>query len=169
VQLILQFVGMSGNVDLDTDLHTDVGSGDVGHASADLSFKILSLQGLTAFFMMFGLVGIALRTENSFDALPALVGAVAAGWGSTWVIGRIFKAFGRMQSSGTLDMRKAVGATGTVYLGIRKDKPGKVQVTVAGRLLTIDAITEGDAVLETGKPIRVVKVVQDNLVVVEAS
>ena len=43
------------------DIHADV-SGD--HAAADMSFKLLSVQGLTSFFMMFGLVGLALLKGN---------------------------------------------------------------------------------------------------------
>lgn len=163
VQLLLQFVG--GGLDMDVDL--DVDAGDTGHAAADASFKVLSLQGLTAFFMMFGLVGWAMRHDSHASATASLGAAFAAGLASTWLIGRIFHFFGRMQSSGTLDMRQARGATGSVYLGIAKGKPGKVSITVGSRLLTLDAIVETDHVLVTGTPVRVVRVIDDNTVVVE--
>jgi hypothetical protein len=64
------------------------GSGiDVGHA--DVSFKLLTLQGLTAFFMMFGLVGFALLRENKTGNGAALFGATAAGMGTVWIISKI--------------------------------------------------------------------------------
>ena len=54
--------------DLDHDLHHDVHTDvEVDHADADLSFKLLSFQGLTAFFMMFGLVGLAF-TQSEVQA-----------------------------------------------------------------------------------------------------
>ena len=52
--------------DIHTDIHMDI---EADHAEAYASFKLLSLQGLTAFFMMFGLVGLALTKAN----LPVLV------------------------------------------------------------------------------------------------
>ena len=166
VQLVFSFLGGTADVDVDVDVHAHA-PGDVGHASADLSFKVLSLQGITAFVMMFGLVGLAERRESGWAPLPSLVGALVAGAASVWVIAKLFELFSRMQSDGTLDMSKAVGATGSVYLNIAKDKPGKVQVTVAGRLMTLDAITRTESMLEQGRVIRVTKVLQDSRVEVE--
>ena len=163
IQLVLMFAGASSDVDFDGDV--DMGGGDVGHAAADISFKVLSLQGLSAFFLMFGLVGLALLKQSHAGDIMSLLGAFAAGWASTWVISKIFRTFSRLQSSGTLDMASAVGATGTVYLNIDHDKPGKVTVTVQGRLLTLDAVAERQ--LSTGAPIKVVRVLNDNMVAVE--
>jgi len=164
VQLLLQFLGGSMGADVDLDLD----GASHGHVAADAGFKVLSLQGLTAFFMMVGLVGWALRRDSHASATLSLVAALAAGLSSSWIIGRIFHYFARMQSSGTLDMRKAQGAQGTVYLGIAADKPGKVSITVGTRLLTLDAVTmEGGEPLSTGTPIRVVRVIDDNTVMVE--
>ena len=163
VQLVLMFVG--GTVEADVDSDTETG----GDATSDVSFKVLSLQGITSFVMMFGLVGWAMRADSHAGALTSMAVAVAAGVGSTWLIGRIFGFFVRLQSKGTLDMSRAEGASGQVYLAIRPDKPGQVNVTVHGRLLTLDAVTEGGKELTTGTPIRVTRVISDNSVVVEKS
>lgn len=171
VQLALQLVGFAGgHIDVDTDSHV----GDV-HPSADWSFKVLSTQGLTAFFLMFGLIGLAtLRSQDNPTALHSALATVAGllgGVATTWVIARLFRFASRMQSSGTLDFKRAIGATGTVYLTIRSDKPGKVTVAVAGRLLTLDArLAEGDtAELATGAPIVVTQVFPDESVAVRRS
>lgn len=159
IQLIAMFTGASvGEGDLDM-------GGDVGHAAADISFKVLSLQGLSAFFLMFGLVGLALLNQSDAGNTMSLIGAFGAGFVSTWVIARIFRGFTKLQSTGTLDMSNALGATGSVYLHIEPNKPGKVTVTVQGRLLTVDAIATRR--IETGMPVKVVRVVNDNLVAVE--
>ncbi len=86
VRLILFFIGMGHHgVDADTGFDADVGHmGEVGHdvgdAHGDLhghadetesSFKFISLQGITAFFMMFGLVGLALSRQSKWpDVSP---------------------------------------------------------------------------------------------------
>jgi hypothetical protein len=165
VQLILLFLG--GSVDVDLDADADLSHGDVGHAGADASFKVLSLQGITTFVMMFGLVGIAMRNDEQAGPTLSLAVAGAAGALSTWVIGRIFLFFTKLQSTGTLNMKSAVGATGQVYLTVGPDKPGKVNITVGKRLLTLEAITEGKELLETGAPIKVARVISDTTVSVE--
>lgn len=166
IQLILLFLGGSTDVDLDLDADVDVG-GDVGHAAADASFKVLSLQGITAFVMMFGLVGWAMRADSKAGPMLSLAAAFAAGVASTWIIGKLFTTFHRLQSKGTLNMKGALGATGQIYLNVEPDKPGKVNITVGNRLLTLDAITEGGAILKTGTPVIVSRVISDTTVCVE--
>lgn len=158
VQLVLQFMGFMGHADVDTDLDPNA-----GHPSADFSFKVLSLQGMSAFLMMFGLLGLA--TFRSGGTAPFAFGiGFAGGAATTFVIGRLFKFASRLQSSGTLDLGRAVGAAGTVYLTIRKDRPGKVTITVTNRLLTVDARVSEDVTLETGTPIVVTRVLADDSV-----
>lgn len=162
VRFVLQLVG--GNSDVDTDI--DVGHADVSHADADISFKLLTLQGLTAFFMMFGLVGFVLLRESMFGNAIAIAGAVAAGLASVWLIGKIFSSFKNLQASGTMDNAKAVGEEGTVYLTIHAGGTGKVQVSVKGRLREFDAVSNTNEDLNTGSRIRVIAI-NDRIVVVE--
>jgi hypothetical protein len=62
------------------------------HIDADVSFKLLTLQGLTAFFMMFGLVGFAMLRESHASGGVALASASVARTGTVWLIGRIFSS-----------------------------------------------------------------------------
>ena len=103
-RLVLQFLG--GHGDATADMNPDVFHGALG--DSDVSFKILSLTGLTAFFMMFGLVGLAL-SRNRAGAGLSVAGAVAAGLASVWLISKIFSSLVGLQSSGTLDLANAVG------------------------------------------------------------
>src|SRR5690606_28957288 len=153
------FLG-AGDVDggVDVDVPED--------ASSDVAFKVLSLQGLSAFFMMFGLVGMALRNETGVGPTLALIGASVAGAATTLIIRELFRLFMRMQSSGTIRIKDALGATGTVYLNIEPGKPGKVNVVVGTRALIRDAIPEGRQTLPTGTPIRVVQVLDDGILMV---
>jgi hypothetical protein len=158
VQLVLSMVG-AGDADIDF-------GGDhppTGHTSADTAFKILSLQGLTAFFGMFGLVGLAMITESKAGPFMSVFAAMLGGAFTTWVIAKIFRAAHSLQSSGTLDLAKAVGSTGTVYLRIAPDKPGKVTLNLQGRLVQLDAVCTGQT-LDTGSEVRVERVLADGSV-----
>jgi membrane protein implicated in regulation of membrane protease activity len=167
-QLVLGLIGWGGGSADHVALHDASGAdgADGGHDVSDSGFKVLSLQGLSAFLMMFGLVGLAMRRENGLGASVSLLGAVAAGTLATWLIGRMFRLFASLQSTGNLNMQKAVGAEGRVYLTIKRDKPGKVQLVVSGRMLTLDATTEEEQPLATGALVRVVRVTQENQIVV---
>jgi len=157
VQLVLSTMG-GGDADLDM--------GGQHHTSADMAFKVLSLQGLTAFFAMFGLVGLALFHESKAGAAISVLGGLTGGALTTWLISMIFHAAKGLEVSGTVDLERAVGLTGTVYLGITSDKPGKLTINVHGRSLTLDAVTEGEP-LPTGIEVRVTRVLGDGSVAVE--
>lgn len=162
VRFIIQLLG---GADADADADIGTGHADVTHADADVSFKLLTMQGLTAFFMMFGLVGFALLRENRAGNGIALTGALAAGLGTVWVIGRIFTGVKKLQSSGTIDNNAAVGEQGTVYLTIHGKGAGKVQVAVKGRLREFDAVSKSGDEIKTGERIKVAAVNGSTVVV----
>jgi hypothetical protein len=160
VQLVLSAMGAGdADIDLGGGHHGDLSS----HGSADTAFKLLSLQGLTAFFGMFGLVGLALYHESKVGPTFSVLGGFCGGALTTWLISRIFRAAKSLEASGTIKLENAIGLTGTVYLGITPTKPGKVTLTMGGRLLTLDA-TSAEQSLETGTEVRVVRVLGDGTV-----
>jgi hypothetical protein len=173
IQMVLQVMGFMGHGNLDADLdHGGHGGhgGDVGHTSADFSFKVLSMQGMSAFLMMFGLVGLASLKGFAGGSTGVSIGAgLIGGVATTWLIGRLFRLASGLQSSGNLDISRAVGATGTVYLTLRKERPGKVTITVTNRLLTLDARSLEEDAIETGTPIVVTRVIDDSTVEVRRS
>ncbi|MEW6602769.1 MAG: NfeD family protein [Nitrospirota bacterium] len=162
IRFLIQLAG--GDADVDTDI--DVGHADMVHGDVDASFKILTLQGLTAFFMMFGLVGFVLLRESKVGNAVAIGGATIAGLASVWIIGKIFSSFTSLQSSGTVENKSAVGSEGTVYLTIHAGGTGKVQVSVKGRLREFDAVSEINEDIPTGSRIKV-KDINGRILVVE--
>jgi membrane protein implicated in regulation of membrane protease activity len=146
VQSILMLLGIDGD-----DAHS--------LADADISFKFLSLQGLTAFFMMFGLVAFTLSRQHQTPHLASVLGGAIAGLFTTWVIGRIFVFMKKLQSDGTLSNDKAIGQEGTVYLTIREGKTGQVQIAFQKRLRHLDAIAEDGGEIPTGDRVKVIRVI----------
>ena len=144
--------GDAGDLDAPDDFELD-------HAdAADSSFRILSLQGLMAFFLIFGLTGLTLTQEVGAHAVVAFFVAFAAGVAAMFVIGLLYLVFQRMQSSGTINLQNAIGQEGEVYLNIPAGGTGQVRVAVQGRLRVEDAMAASGEALPTGTKIAVTDV-----------
>lgn len=162
VQLVLSVIG-AGDADIDLDVGSHAHPGD--HTSSDVAFKLLSLQGLSSFFTIFGLAGLALNDQSRTPPYVSLAGAFAAGWLTTALMARIFRAAKRLEASGTLDLKNAQGQEATVYLRIAPNKRGKVSVTVQGRLVEAEAVSH-DTTFETGERVRVLRALPDGSLLV---
>jgi membrane protein implicated in regulation of membrane protease activity len=157
-------------VDSDADHSGDMtdSSDHDGHtSSSDVSFHFISVQGLTAFFMMFGWVGLALIRDSMMPGWIATIGGVAAGCVMVWVLAQMFKFVGRLQSDGTARLGTAMGTGGTVYLRIPAEGSGQVQVEVDGRLRVCDAVSSKKEEIKTGEQITVVWIQDNGILVVE--
>jgi len=152
IRLVLQLMGMGAD-------HADIAvSHDVDGGDADSSFRIISLQGVSAFLLMFGVVGWVMVRDGRGTGW-SIAGAVGAGLVMMLLIAWIYRVFMRFQSSGTLDLANAVGAEGTVYLRIPAGGTGKIQVTVQGQLLTLDAVSDAKEEIKSGGRVKVESVV----------
>jgi membrane protein implicated in regulation of membrane protease activity len=152
--LFLRLVLMIAGLDHHADIHLD----------SDAGFQALTIQGVSAFFTMFGVVGYMLHHNALLGITLSLAGAVAAGVLSMWLIHRVFRAMLRLQSSGTVSLFAAVGSEGSVYLTVGKDG-GRVQINFANRLREFEAVSADGSTLPTGTPIRVQSVTANTLVV----
>ena len=56
-----------------------------------MGFHLLSMLGLASFFMMFGLVALALYRQNQAGLALSTAGGILGGMISVWIISRIFK------------------------------------------------------------------------------
>lgn len=149
---IMIFAGLGGD-------HSSDGSFDVSEADGVPvdDFKMVSVHGITAFLLMFGLVGF-LMLRNGGSAVVATAVSFVTGLVTMFVIAKLFSASRKLQSDGTIHLTDAVGAEGSVYLEIRAGSIGKVQVAVNGALKVFDARAKDPAaLLATGVRIKVVE------------
>jgi hypothetical protein len=143
----LDLEGMQDVVDLE----------ELGLEDTDFSFRFLSVQGVSSFIMMFGIVGLAIARASRF-AILSLTGATGAGVFTVWVVSLIFKWMVKLQHDGTMHVENALEQVGTVYLTIKagEGRTGKVSIVVQGALRTLEAISADESEIKTGTEVKVV-------------
>jgi len=158
LQVILSFLG--------GDTADDVPDAEVS-ADHGLGFQFFTLKNFIGFFTIFGWAGIAMTESGASNGLSLLV-ATIAGTLMMLMMAGMFYLLMKAQHDGTMKIEKAVGQTGEVYLTIQSKRGGlgKVQVKVMGALRTLDALTDDDSDIQTGKIVRVSNIVNDNILLV---
>jgi membrane protein implicated in regulation of membrane protease activity len=167
-RLILQFMGADTDVaEMPDDIPDGSALGDGALADSDVSFRIISFQGVMSFLLMFGVVGLCMPRDTANHDVRAVVLAVGAGVATMVIQARIMTFLLRLQQSGTLKMADAIGKVGTVYLSIPVEGTGKVQIVVGSSLRIFDATAKGREEIPTGERIRVVELAGGSTVIVE--
>jgi membrane protein implicated in regulation of membrane protease activity len=158
IKFVLQLMGGGGLAGME--------GGIDGHADSDAGFQALSLLGISSFFMMFGLSGLALARQNQAGSTLSTLGALVIGLASVWLIGKLFRQAMKLQSSGTLKTSEAIGCAGSVYLTIPQGGSGVVSLNVRNRLREFEAVSKDGRELPTGASVWAVGR-QGNILVVE--
>ncbi|HEY3404767.1 MAG TPA: hypothetical protein VGK59_15360 [Ohtaekwangia sp.] len=151
-----------------------MGGGDVPDDTPDaeiagdhgVPFQFLTIKNLIAFFTIFAWAGIA-ATDSGLSEITALIIAIVAGLLMMTIMASLFYFMAKANVDGTMRISKAIGAAGEVYLTIKKKREGtgQVQVKVQKSLRTLDAITDDEEDIPTGKRITVKDVLNNVLIV----
>ena len=165
IQFVVSLIGLDFDTDTDTDIHADVDTH--GEYHLDPSFTLLSVRSIIAFFTFFGWTGV-LVLKSGGGVWAAIGFASLSGLAAMFIVGYIIYLFTRLTEDGNINLSKALYSTGEVYLSIpaNKNGQGKVHIKIQGALKEVDAVTNGDA-LPTGSTIKVVEILDDNLILVE--
>jgi hypothetical protein len=163
IRLILQLSGL-----IHFDIHTDH---NVIHTNNDASdsydsFKYFTIQNFTAFFMIFGLVGLGM-IRSQINIVITLICAGFAGGMTVYLLIKILSSLAHLESSGSLDMMNAIGQEGVVYLSIPADGSGQIQISIQGRMQIFDAICEHGERIKTGERVIVLRVIDGYTLSVE--
>jgi len=166
-QFLLTLLGIGGDHDSADHGGHDVGGHDAGHAhghgetdhGSSWFFSMITIRTVAAAAAFFGLSGLA-ATRAGLEPAPTIAIAVAAGAGAFFAVGWLMRFLHKLNLDGTIQIDRAVGCRGSVYLSIPAAKAGlgKVHVTVVNRMLEYQAQTSQDA-LTAGTPIVVVGVI----------
>jgi hypothetical protein len=153
LQVALTMLGIEGHA---IDLHTD---GDAGEA-----LNLLSVRALAAGLAFFGIAGLAVRAAGLgwWAAIPA---AILAGGGAAAGIAALSRSMLRLQSDGSVDLNRAIGEFGTVYLQIPGERAGtgKIHLALQGRTVECQAVSAQES-LPSGTRVVVIDTVGPDIV-----
>lgn len=140
-----------------------------GGNPADLSaLRLFTLQGVVAFLTVFGWSSIASISSGAPTFFSVVLGIVF-GLVAMFAIAKLVQVSSKLTENGTVDMKNAIGETGSVYLPIppRGKGEGKLTMNLQGRYMECPAVTDGDNTLPTGTAVRIVDLRNGCLVVEE--
>ncbi len=123
----------------------------------DSGLRLFTLRGIVAFFAVLGWTGLTLSRGGIAPGL-SLVFASLAGFGALLLVAYAMKWLYKSQNSGNIDLRNALGVSGTVYITIppaRADQ-GKVNLMLQGQFCELSAVTDQETPIPTGTEITVV-------------
>lgn len=162
IMLVTTFFG--GDVDMDSD----IGGADVDFDVDGGGFSFFTIKNLVAFFTIFGWAGIAAIDAGLSKALVIFV-AFASGLLMMLVMASLFYMISKLNDSGTLITKNAIGAIGDVYLtvGASRSRIGKVNVRIQGALRELEGLTDEKEDLKQGTVVKVIDVTTNGILIIE--
>jgi hypothetical protein len=158
-QFLLGFLGL-GHHDFGHDHGLEHGHEHGTHDDTESWYVgILTFRALVSALTFFGLGGL-IASEQSEEPGISLGVATLSGAAALFVVAWIMRQLMRLRADGTVQIDRAVGTTGTVYLSVPGNNAGagKVTVKLQNRTVEYQAVTRQEA-LATGTPIQIVAVV----------
>ncbi len=163
IQLVLSFIGHDGS-DSVGDADSMIGADDgAGH-------QYFTIKNMIAFFTIFGWTGLAC-IKGGMSNLASIGIAVLAGSVVVLIMALIFNGMNKLKQSGTLQTKNTIGLVAETYLFIpaRRGGFGKVHIKVQGSLHELQAITDDEEQIPTGKLVKVTATVNDSVLLVTSN
>lgn len=183
ILLLFGFAGHDADMDADTsglydgvqdvdfhddapDLHAGEGQ-EAGAQDASSGLRMFTVRGFVAFFAIFGWTGLAMSRSGVNIGVSAIT-SFLAGLAAMVVLALIIKFALKLQSSGNLDVRNAVGKGASVYLSIPPERTGtgKVNVMVQEQLCEMEAVTDHGTSIQSGAQVTVLSITNNGILVV---
>ena len=157
LRLVMMLVGGDADGALDGDVDLDSGGADPG--DADVAFKVLSVQAISAFLAGFGWGGLGAFRGSGWSGMVSVGVGFVCGLAMLWLLGTLMRFVYGLQSSGNVPIYQALEAEGSVYTTVPAvgEGWGEVRVVIGERERYYKAITAGDAIA-TGSKVRVVSI-----------
>lgn len=173
IQTVMLFIGLGEAFD-----GAD-GADDIGELGADSSadahdlsdfdgLRVFTVRGIVAFFVVFGWVGIAMRSSDVSLGITVSV-ALAAGFAVMVGIAYLLRAVMKLRGDGNIDNKNAVGVPCKVHLTVPGERSGqgKVHLMLQGSYVERDAVTDQSEAIVTGSEAVVVGVSGQTTLVIE--
>lgn len=163
LQTVLSFIGGdTGEAGGDAD--ASIGDDDgTGH-------QFFTIKNMIAFFTIFAWTGLACLKGGMSSGASIGIG-VLAGSGVAVMMAVLIKSMSKLKQSGTLQIKNSVGLIAETYLFIpaKRGGFGKVHIKVQGSLHELQAITDDEEQIATGKLVKVVGTLNDSTLLVTSN
>lgn len=160
IQTIMTFIG--GDV-------SDGGSGDMDGSfnSADEPFHLFSLRNLINFLLGISWTGISFYSTIS-NPLVLIALSLVVGLFFVYMFFIVIIQLKKLAEDNSFKMSDTLNKTAEVYLSIPEHKKGKgkIMISIKGSFHELDAMTENERI-ETGNVVKVVKIENDDILIVE--
>jgi hypothetical protein len=149
-----------------TDHHDGDASMDHDHGDWGLG-GLFTVRNMIAFFLGLSWSGLGFYSIG-LGPLFSIIPGIVVGLGFMLAVMFIMRGLSRLQSSGTVDLGRAVGQEGTVAIGVpgRMSGRGKVDVVLQDRIFDLEAMTKGEAI-KHGAVVWVVEVMDNGVLLVK--
>lgn len=150
----------------------DSAMGDADSSIADddgIGHQFFTIKNLIAFFTIFGWTGIAFIKGGMSQGVTILA-AVVAGTLMVVMMMFLFRSMSKLKHSGTLELSNALNKIGETYLVIpaQRNGYGKVHIKVQGSLQELQAVTDDENPIPTGKLVKVIEILNNNILIVSS-
>lgn len=158
IQVLLNFFGVA---DLD-DASND------SEVNDEMKFKLLSIQTIAGFLMMFGWTALACQKELNLSIMTSVFLSIITGTIAVIVLNVIFKIAKKLQSSGnTCKLDEIVGKEAYVYQRIPKNGVGKISISFQHLTCEIDAISLSENEIPSFARVQIITKKDDSTVIVK--
>ncbi|WP_461207316.1 hypothetical protein [Clostridium sp. DL1XJH146] len=152
-----------GDFDMDVD-ELDISS-DTDVQASNIPLKLITFRNVVIFSTIFSWTGIT-ALDSGIRALQAILIAIVVALTVVAILTGVLRALLKLQESGNISLRNAMGKSGSVYLTIpeREKGTGKIEITFQGKYQIVEAITKEESI-KTGESIIVTGIKNNNLIV----
>jgi hypothetical protein len=160
IQTIMTFIGADASDGLAADFDGDLNG-------ADAPFQLFSLRNLINFLLGFSWTGISFYNSIANKSLLIAL-SLAVGILFLCLFFIIIKQLQKLAEDNSFNIANTLNKTAEVYLTIPENKKGKgkIMVSVKGSFHELDAMSETQKI-QTGAVVKIVKIENDNILIVE--
>lgn len=160
IQTIMTFFGGDSADGIDADFDGDLEDGD-SH------FQLFSFRNLINFLLGFSWTGISFY--NSIHYTLLMIISVAVGALFVYMFFAIIRELQKLAEDNSFSYEETLNKSAEVYLTIpgAKSGRGKILVSVRGSMHELDAMTENEVKIPSGATVKIVKILNENILLVE--
>ena len=153
-------------VALPVDTGSEIVSDFTSITDTDASFHLLTIEGISAFFMTSGWMGWISFTQMHFELKISMVIALFSGILGFLLFAWLLSLTKKMEQTVPYDYATLVDKEGKAYLRFEPKGRGKIQIEFNGKLETLDALNNSEELIDSFAQIKVVKV-ENNVIYIE--